>query len=378
MKGKYRVYITYTSRDKSKVLYYLDIKRKITIITGQSATGKTTICDALLSKTKSFKVKRFRQDNKLVDTFIEAINVKSYTDLVKINVAEHSIIFIDESTLYLNDFSNMIDAIRKSDNYFVLVIRDLKFKKSDNLNYSTNEIYELVRDTETVSDSEIYRLRSIAQRYSQQNLYNYLQLPTINDNTIILVEDAKAGLKFFTKLFNNNLVLSVKGKFNFYEVLRGKQLARDINGKQYTITINDDNNDYLLIADGAAFGCCMSDLIEFLEYYSNKIKLYLSESFEWLLLQCFKYDKTIIAWLNFTYDYLDATVTDCQYTDDRFNNWYGSWEKFYTYRLIEYSSNLSKSYKKESMPDYYLEFIDDVKALISFNAYNSDKTHLFS
>ncbi len=126
MKGIHHITVS-----NSTVKYEFDIKRNITIIKGDSATGKTTLVELIsehyesgpesgvtLSCDKQCRVLAGRDWNAILPTIND------------------SIIFIDED----NDFLPSVEfakAARESDNYYVIVTRE----GLPNLPYSVDEIY---------------------------------------------------------------------------------------------------------------------------------------------------------------------------------------------------------------------------------------------
>lgn len=93
MIGKYDIEVV-----TRKVDYQLTVERNITILRGNSATGKSTLYRAI----------------------------------------KQSIVFVDEGAKFINT-EEFATAIKKSDNYYVLITR----QDLGNLPYSIHEIYEL-------------------------------------------------------------------------------------------------------------------------------------------------------------------------------------------------------------------------------------------
>ena len=109
MKGKYKVTVR-----NNKLNYEFEIKRNITIIQGDSATGKTTLINML------------RQAENLGDSSgVDVISDVSCRVLEVINWelilqnTTRTIFFIDEENAFLNT-EEFASKVRGSDNYFVL------------------------------------------------------------------------------------------------------------------------------------------------------------------------------------------------------------------------------------------------------------------
>lgn len=128
MKGSYSITV-----ENKRLRYDLEIRRNITIIRGDSATGKTTLINMLLNYQRSGEA--------------SGISVRSNCPLVvaeeddwqyRISSNPGSIVFIDECNHFIvtEEFAK---TVKESDNYFVLILRD----DLPNLPYSVEEIYGL-------------------------------------------------------------------------------------------------------------------------------------------------------------------------------------------------------------------------------------------
>lgn len=126
MKQKYSVTV------KNNVLHYqFEIRRNITIIKGDSATGKTKLIDMIRDYSENgelsgMTLKCERQcivlEGQLWETIIENVH--------------DSIMFIDDTSYFVktDEFAN---AVKQSDNYYVIVTREAL----PNLTYSVEEVY---------------------------------------------------------------------------------------------------------------------------------------------------------------------------------------------------------------------------------------------
>lgn len=121
-----------------KVSYDFEIRRKITIISGDSGTGKTTLVD-LIEKANNGEGVYLECECKcgvLVDKNWQ-YDLSLYTN---------SILFIDENFDAINT-KEFADAVNKSDNYFVIINRE----KLSNLEFSYKEIYTIKSSGESIS-----------------------------------------------------------------------------------------------------------------------------------------------------------------------------------------------------------------------------------
>lgn len=303
--------------------YDFTITRKITIITGDSGTGKSVMVQMIRdSKDETLDIKN--------ESSAVCVTVNSDDWERELTGIHDSVVFIDE---FVTDFTSQEFAayVSSSSNYFVLITREpLK-----QLAYSVKEVYNMTIDQKY---SKLVRVHNtIEKRYLPNN-------DTLIKNTdVIITEDESAGHKFFTKLFENNLCVAAGGN----SVIPAK--------------INEyKNKRILVIGDGAAFGAHMESCYRKLQY-NSKLILYLPESFEYLILKTGLFNK-------YTPDIPDVPsvqkilVTPQDYIEaSEFN----SWEKFFTRVLTSVTKNWSPSYKKNCSEDFFdSTIIDKVKEQI--------------
>lgn len=116
MIGKYNVVVY-----GKGIRYTFDIQRKITILTGDSGTGKTTLADLISDFNSQSIVKRYNKDGDLEKTPVDILTVSDKGfDTVLIN-RENSIIVVDEDLIYA--YKNFFDLLMMSNNYFILITR---------------------------------------------------------------------------------------------------------------------------------------------------------------------------------------------------------------------------------------------------------------
>ena len=112
--------------------YEFDVKRNITVLQGDSATGKTTLIDLL----REYSVRREASGVLLQsDVPCEVYGGGSENWKIVLSGYKRSIVFFDEgySFVFSRDFA---ESIKNTDNYYVVVSR----KPLRNLPYSINEI----------------------------------------------------------------------------------------------------------------------------------------------------------------------------------------------------------------------------------------------
>lgn len=126
MKGVYRVIV-----QNKRVRYDFEIKRNITVIRGDSATGKTTLIEMVQEYYRN-------GSSSAVELVCEkkCVTILSPAWKHELTAISDSIVFIDEDAEYLftNEFAS---AIKNSDNYYVIVTR----APIPSLPYSVDEIY---------------------------------------------------------------------------------------------------------------------------------------------------------------------------------------------------------------------------------------------
>lgn len=303
MKGAYEVVVR-----NNKVQFKFTIQRNLTVIKGNSATGKTT----LIQMIQSF------QDNGAssgVSVQCErpcAVLAGSDWKL-RLSGLKSTIVFIDEGARFIRtpEFSK---AVEESDNYYVFATRD----PLANLPYSVEEVYTLKNDTRS------------AQRYHQPRRYytSFKRIYTPAHSSglpdTIIVEDSNSGFEFFQAVAKKHGIrcISAGGKDNVFSAL-----ASAPEGKT------------LVIADGAAFGPEMDKVAPLC-----KIKgatLYLPESFEWLVLTSgLIKDSDIPALLANPAEYIESHD-------------YVSWERFFSAELIRRTNDTYLQYRKAQLNPIY-------------------------
>lgn len=147
MKGKYKV-----SVENNRLHYEFEIKQNITIIRGDSATGKTILVNMLRQEQKFGASSGIDLICEVPCKILEGENWK----LILENAAD-TIFFIDNGNAFINT-EEFAEAVKKSNNYFVLITRE----NLHNLPESVDEIYGLhcfgkYRDTRKMYN-QLYRI----------------------------------------------------------------------------------------------------------------------------------------------------------------------------------------------------------------------------
>lgn len=305
MKGKYHIVI-----QNNRLRYELDIRRNITIIRGDSATGKTTMLNLLeqaaaLGAGSGVEV--------ICERPCRTLGGMDW-NLILPNLHEQ-ILFLDEENRFLKS-QEFAEAVKASSNYFVIVTRE----DLPNLPYSVDEIYGIhtsgrYHDLKRTYN-ELYRI------YSAETVLTEKYRPEH-----IIVEDSNSGYEFFRAVCDENGIScsSAEGKSNFRSVMskRGSEAV-------------------LAVADGAAIGSEMNELYQ-LMCQKPAIKCYLPESFEWLLLKAgIAGGKSVRDILDHPEDFIESQE-------------YVSWERFFTALLVDNTKDSYLRYNKSRLNGAYLQ-----------------------
>ena len=307
MKGMHHIVI-----QNKRIRFAFSIKRNITIIRGDSATGKTTLFSMIeeygnLGKDSGVQIQ--------CDKACVALSGKYWQETLE-NIHD-SIVFVDEDSRFLKtkDFAK---RIRNSNNYYVLITRE----NLPALPYSVEEIYGIHCSGKYMDTRQVYNL--FYKIYSETNPGKILIKS-------LITEDSQAGFTFFSQVSKTRGIYceSAGGKSNILGLLQKRLLDKE-------------QKETLVIADGAAFGPEMAHISQLLRGNVN-IKLYLPESFEWLLLYADIFNKPFIRKkLEEAENYIESEK-------------YFSWERYFTDLLMEETKDSPYPYDKSNLKDFYLQ-----------------------
>ena len=306
MKGKHTIIVR-----NRRIQFTLELERNITIIRGDSATGKTTLIGMLrdyenLGEQSGVAV--------LCDKPCRILTSMDWKE--RLRTMENSIVFVDEGNSFVTS-KEFAEEIRGTSNYYVLITRESLYQ----LPYSVEAVMELRKTT------------SRSKRTYNKSYPYYKTLPSapqqLENIDCILTEDSNAGYQMFTRIAEQFDMRcdSAQGKSNIFGWLEKSSDPRT-----------------LVIADGAAFGADMEKLYRLSSLRPGHVVLYLPESFEWLLLKSgVIHSAEIDEILNAPADYIDAET-------------YFSWEQFFTDLLIRVTSEHDyMRYHKQRLAPYYLQ-----------------------
>ena len=171
--------------------FKFEIRRSITIVKGDSGTGKTTLFDMIASHTRlgessGVTIQCNKQCVALVDIDWEN----------QLSSIRDSIVFIDEGARYVTS-KDFATAIQKTDNYYVFFTReDLR-----ELPYSVDEIYQIK------TSGKKYHTFKRLYKAGTNHVYSLAsQRRTPSQFDTLLAEDSKAGLQFYRCRFDKSEV----------------------------------------------------------------------------------------------------------------------------------------------------------------------------
>ena len=303
MKGSYQISVA-----NGKVKYDFLIRRNLTIIRGNSATGKTTLVEMIREYYESGESSGITLQCSRICRVLSGRDWK-----ILLDATHESIVFIDEDNdfIFTNEFS---EAVRNSDNYYVIVTRE----SLPNLPYSVDEIYGIRNSGYYAGLKQVY--------HEFYHIYGPFSFSAVFVPELIIVEDSNSGFEFFGAIGRdrNYSVISAEGKSNIFRKVYEAE-AKNI----------------LVIADGAAFGPEIDRLVK-LSLQKKTVALFLPESFEWLVLH-----SGVLKQGNLQ-EILENPEEFIESRD------YFSWERFFTYLLTELTKDHYLRYSKRKLNPAYL------------------------
>lgn len=293
----------------SRNSYIFTLKRNITVLSGDSGTGKTTLYNMIADYNLDGKESGVSIS---CDKPVIALGRRNWAE--DLSEIQNSIVVIDEDNQYIRT-KEFAKAVQNSSNYYLLITRNYLH----NLPYSVEEIYEITGN----------KKKKFKKTY---NGFDYVY-DSPNESMmpfkpeVIITEDSNSGFQFFDEIAKQNGIecVSARGKSNI------------------NLLVNSYANKALaVIADGAEFGADMNSMVQRQKLAVNKIAIFLPESFEWLILKSGlvndpKWEAVAIPENN-----IDSSK-------------YISWERYFTDLLTTMTKELDyKAYSKYRLGDFYL------------------------
>ena len=295
--------------------YKFTLNRNITILRGDSGTGKTTLYDMI----RDYNNLGRESGVKISGGNIVTLEGRNWED--ELDKLSKKIVVIDEGSKFVfsKEFAN---KVKGCDNYFLIITRSYLSQ----LPYSVDEIYRIKGTGKNKEFERVYT--DIDKFYDNPDPNRFPFMPDI-----IITEDSKSGYEFFLDTVKNTNIKC--------EAAGGKSKIKGLLKKYKSSNI-------IIVADGAAIGCEMESLVKEQELSYGKLALFLPESFEWLILKSGIFGNS-------------AGITDTYvYTDSKK---YESWEQYFTDLLMKLSEkDVYKKYSKGKLPLYYIQ--PDIKRKI--------------
>lgn len=294
-----------------KVKFVFDLYRNITIVRGDSGTGKTTLYNMIADYTRLQANSGVNLSSTKPCVALLDMDWKNQLDGIS-----DSIVFIDEGAAYLatREFAN---AVRNSDNYYVIFCREALYQ----LPYSVEEIYQIK------TSGKYHRFEKI---YRQEPLHRYTKLPKQKrkDFAVLLTEDSHSGFQFFSACFEGTKVQCESSESN-------SAIFRWLN--------EHPDEKVLVVADGAAFGAEMDRVMKLCKAHPQAFQLCLPESFEWLILNSgVVQGAQLTEMLAQPSDYIESSE-------------YFSWENFFEHYLVQLTNGTPFQYAKSNLRQAYLQ-----------------------
>ena len=301
MKGSYTITV-----QNRRVQYKFTLNRNITILRGDSATGKTTVI-RMIDDYRTHGA----ESGISVTCRKECIVLSGKDWRSLLSLYKDSIIFIDEGEKFVSSVE-FADAVKNSDNYYVIATREPLF----NLPYSVREIYG-------IKNKSGNRYQGTKRLYSEFYPLNDVELYEMPKPDTVIVEDSNAAFEFYENVFSpfGIICLSANGNSNIFKMLT------EITAETV-----------LVIADGAAFGAEIERILAIRKI--KNIILYLPESFEWVILKSGLIENTGKI-LDDPSEYIDSALCF-------------SWERFFTALLTDKTKGTYLEYRKSKLNKNYL------------------------
>jgi hypothetical protein len=314
MRGKHHIVI-----ESTRLKYEFDICRNITILRGDSATGKTTLIE-LLQAYSQLGTRSGISVQADVPCIVYSGDSNAWNQVIPTYHA--SIIFIDENYRFIAT-KEFAEVIQKTDNYYVLITR----KDLICLPYSIKEIYGIKTSGRYHFPQKIYHTFYRIYRPEEEKDFQ---------NSILITEDKNSGFQFFSHAFPNTKCISADGNGNIYKKI---------------MELKDQGRPLVVIADGAAFGAFINKVLEAAKLTKGAM-MYLPESFEWLVLRSgIIQSKSIQEILESPEKYIESSK-------------YFSWEQYFTQLLKQETEDKPYcKYQKSLLPEFYMTAANQNKIL---------------
>lgn len=305
MKGSIKVVVS-----TKKLRYELNLRRNITVIQGNSASGKTV----LIQIVSDYLSGRAGPGTEVIcDRKCAVLSGDMESAIIRLKSLKDMVIFVDEQERFLHS-KIFAEAVLGSDCYFVFITRD----GLNMLPYSINEIYYLKNSGYYENTRQVYN--------SMHQVYPEMDIAERMEPSVVLTEDSNAGYEMYEAIYKRKEVKcdSAGGKSNI---------------AKYILTNRE--KQIFAIVDGAAFGADMQSVIHALES-SPGSHVWAPESFEYLIL------RSGIVQAEGLREIMQAPGEFIE------SGKYSSWERFFTRLLEDLTKNTVYAYSKRKLNPNYI------------------------
>ena len=304
--------------------YRFTVTRNITVVRGDSGTGKTTLYEMLADHTRLGE-----RSGVTVKCDCPCVALTDIDWRNQLGSISSSIVFVDEGLEEISS-TEFAGAVKGSDNYYVIFTRS----ELPMLPYSVNEVYRIKTSGKYHTFEPMYKPRE-GFRYS-------LSRARLSDDfDCLLTEDSKSGFQFFEARFEGE-------KIECHSAMT--------NSNVFSWLVEHPDDCVFVVADGAAFGPYADRVLKLQLQCPNRVTVCLPESFEWLLLR-----SGIVRSDGLT-DLLDSPSAFIDSAE------FESWEQFFTDLLEKATRGTPLAYSKKRLAAGYVAKAnaDKVMSLIAF------------
>lgn len=319
---------------------YIPLERRITVLRGDSGTGKTSFVDIIAMGIPGISIK--------CEITCRVVTLTDW-ELV-LRSAESSLLIIDDLELVAtSEFCTVISETIDQGNYYLIIARENSGSLESELNLnlfsiSTNSIFKYIKDNNDIN-------------HYVKPLYSSIH---VNAPDCVIVEDGSSGYEFFSYLFTCRVVSS-NGKGSVVRKLQ------EMVSEGYTSII--------VVFDSAAFGCHMDDLSKTID-----LAVLLNSDIQvgyFLDYECFEYFLLRTAFFENNPAVKSVLENICIYA-----NKFLSWEKFFQKLIRDVSVKEMFSYSHNTVfKDCYYKKCKDSKMYNPFRCgkcnYFTDKDKIF-
>lgn len=285
---------------ENNLVYILNLESRITIITGDSATGKSTLIRYIENYNKdSYNSIKIESEKKLIH--LTPVMVRN-----KFELSEDAIYFMDEGdNVKSKEYFTLVNDTRYK---FVIITRDVSYPS---IPYDIEDIYEIKYNNGANKLVKIYK-----DNYRTDKL-------DVNINKIF-TEDEKSGYEFYKELSNYS-VFSTKGASRIpYKIKK--------------------NNNSIFIVDSLGFGPYINRTL--LNLKSSNSIFIAPKSFEYLIL---------MSLFSYSEEDLKHKLESYRESYHLINKFNINDENIYYQMLIDECFGLGIDYNKSYLPDYFIE-----------------------